>query len=180
MYEKQSLEQQIMENYHKYFKEIYQMMLFFTGDSHNAEDLTQEVFVRVLKALPSFQERSGMRTWIFKVARNVAIDEYRKKRLRTLFSPDLFKILPSTNGLPEQELQIKETREYIQKALLKLNSHHRLVIILRGLKEYSVKETAEILGCSEAKIKVDFHRALKKLRGTVEESMKGARTIELS
>ncbi|AKF92786.1 RNA polymerase sigma factor [Brevibacillus laterosporus] len=155
---------EIREIYRLYAKEVYQYLYYFTGNRNDAEDLTQEVFLRVIKSLSRFEQRSSMKTWILHIARYVAIDEYRKNRLQTVFGGTLLKLLPSSVGLPEKELQDKEQRTHFEQAMLSLKPKYRNVIILRGIREYSVKETADILGCSEAKVKVDFHRAMKMLR----------------
>jgi RNA polymerase sigma-70 factor, ECF subfamily len=76
----------------------------------------------------------------------------------------LLKLLPSSEGLPEKELQDKEERSFFETALLQLKPKYRNVIVLRGIREYTVKETADILGCTEGKVKVDFYRAMKMMR----------------
>ncbi|MDC0763991.1 RNA polymerase sigma factor [Brevibacillus sp. AG] len=174
-------QQDISGIYRMYSKEVYQYLYHFIGSRETAEDLTQEVFVRVIKSLHRFEERSSMRTWILHIAKHVAIDEYRKKRLQTIFAGTLLKLLPSTEGLPEKELQDKEERTHFEKALLKLKPKYRNVIVLRGIREYTVKETAEILGCTEAKVKVDFHRAMKMVKETALHIYeKGAGVHEIS
>ena len=173
MYGKEDLEQQIRNTYRMYFRDVYQFLLYFTGDEHGAEDLTQEVFLKVLKSMPRFEERSSLKTWILRIAKHVAIDEYRRRRLSIVFGNNLLKRMPSRDRQPEEALQAKEEQEYIERAMLGLKPKYRMVVILRGLKEYSVKETADILGCSEAKVKVDFHRAMKMLQQKLQTYMRG-------
>lgn len=157
-------QQDISGIYRMYAKEVYQYLYHFTGSREEAEDLTQEVFMRVIKSLHRFEARSSIRTWILHIAKYVAIDEYRKRRLKTIFGGTILKLLPTSEGLPEKEAQEKEERTHFEKALLALKPKYRNVIVLRGIREYSVKETADILGCSEAKVKVDFHRAMKMVK----------------
>lgn len=153
-----------------YSREVYQYLYHFNGSREEAEDMTQEVFLRVIKSLHRFEARSSMRTWILHIAKHVAIDEYRKKKLQTIFGGTLLKLLPSTEGLPEKELQAKEERTHFEKALLQLKPKFRNVIVLRGIREYTVRETADILGCTEAKVKVDYHRAMKMIKEMAQSS----------
>ncbi|PPA89456.1 RNA polymerase subunit sigma-70 [Brevibacillus laterosporus] len=162
-----------------YYRDVYQFLLFFTGDEHSVEDLTQEVFMKVLKALPQFDERASLKTWILHIAKNVAIDQHRRKRLSVVFGNNLLKLIPAAKDRqPEEAFQAKEEKEYIESAILKLKPKYRMIVILRGVKEYSVKETAEILGCSEAKVKVDFHRAIKMLQQKLQTYMRGGQDGE--
>ena len=157
-------EEQIVWIYREHVRDVYQFLLYFTGNRNDAEDLTQEVFLRVLKALPSFDHRSGVKTWLFSIAKHVAVDHYRKRRLFGWWSDSLLGRLVTQDGVPERALAEKEDWRELEEALRRLKPKYRLVVILRHLKECSVRETAEILGCSEAKVKVDHHRALKMLQ----------------
>lgn len=157
-------EARIKAIYRAHYRDVYQYLYYFTGKREHAEDLTQEVFIRVLDALGRYEERSSVKTWILHIAKHVAIDDYRKRRVQTLFGMELLKGLPSLLGRPEAELASKEEQLEIEQAMQKMKPHHRNVLILRGIKAYSIRETAEILGTSEAKVRVDFHRATKELK----------------
>lgn len=147
----------------RYYKDVYRYCLFFTNNRTEAEDLTQETFLKILKGLKHFRNQSYIKTWVLSVAKNTAIDYYRRKKL-IQFVPDLFLTnLKTTRGLPEEQLQHKEEQHQIQEALLLLKPFYRNVVILKGLQELSIEETAQILGCSELKVRVDYHRAIKKL-----------------
>lgn len=158
-----SLAEQIKCVYQQYYRDVYHFFLLFTGTKSQAEDLTQEVFIKVLKAFPAFQNRSTLKTWILSIAKHTGIDYHRRKKL-IHFSSQLLRILPSKNGLPEQALEEKEERARLAESLRKLGPKYRMVIILRSGNGLSVRETAEILGWSESKVKVSYHRALKQLR----------------
>lgn len=163
MQDQARLSEQIRCIYELYYRDVYHFFLLFTGTKSQAEDLTQEVFIKVLKALPTFEKRSSIKTWILSIAKHTGIDHYRRKKL-IHFSSQLLRILPSKNGLPEKALVEKEERANLEQSLYKLKEKYRIVIILRCVNELSVKETAEILGWSEAKVKVSYHRALKQLK----------------
>jgi RNA polymerase sigma-70 factor (ECF subfamily) len=67
-----------LEIYETYFEDVYQYLLYFTNNQQEAEDLTQETFIRVFKAYRQFEYQSKVKTWIFSIAKHVAIDHYRK------------------------------------------------------------------------------------------------------
>ncbi|MBO8171253.1 MAG: RNA polymerase sigma factor [Bacillaceae bacterium] len=165
MYEEKYPQHDISRIYQTYYKDVYNFLFHFTGDKNNAEDLTQETFLRILKSLSNYSGKSSLKTWVFSVAKHVALDHYRRKKFTSVLSGiNFLKNIPSTEGIPEMKVEHGEVRHLVHQALLALKPNYRAVIILRALRELSIKETAEILGCSESKVKVDYHRALKKLQ----------------
>ncbi|MEJ8547892.1 RNA polymerase sigma factor [Brevibacillus borstelensis] len=158
------LEQRIRTIYQTYYEDVYTFLYYFTGRREDAEDMAQEVFTRLLKALPRYDGRVSMKTWLFSIARYAAIDQYRKQKWFNLFSTNQFDDMRSRDGLPEEELETKEEMRMVKEALQKLKPHYRMIVIVRGIKDYSIKETAELLNISEAKVRLDYHRALKMLQ----------------
>ncbi len=167
------LDQRIRIIYQNHYHDVYYFLLYFTGNQTDAEDLTQDVFMKLLRALPKYDGRAELKTWIFSIAKYLAIDSYRKKRFQAMFSENFLARLVSSEGRPEESLTAKEEGQELKEALQKLKPQYRMVVILRALKEYSVKETAEILGISESKVKVDFHRALKMLHTYLDKPVEG-------
>lgn len=167
-------ENEIIINFYKeYLHDVYQYCLYFTNSQSEAEDLTQETFMKVLKNFHTFQGHSSAKTWILSIARNTTIDYFRKRKIQN-FLPELFStITPSKYGSPEACYVDMEEWEDLQLALLKLKPDFRNVVILRGLKELSIKETAEVLNWKESKVKVDYHRALKHLQKYISKNKEG-------
>jgi RNA polymerase sigma-70 factor, ECF subfamily len=161
------------ELYETYFQEVYHYLLYFTNSQSDAEDLTQDAFIRAFHSYERFENRSSVKTWILSIARRTAIDHYRKRKLISLVPDIVTQLGRSNEGDPDTELDQLGDWETLQKALSTLKPDHRSVVILRGLKEYSVRETAEILNCKESKVKVDFHRAIKKLKNQLSKSSEG-------
>lgn len=159
--------------YEKYFDDVYQYLLYFTNSKTEAEDLTQDTFIKVLKHYDSFRQQSSVKTWIISIAKRTAIDHYRKKKFISILPSILTDMRKSKEFIPEAELDQNEDWAVLQKALLRLKPEYRNVVILRGLKEYSVKETAEILDWKESKVKVDYHRAIKLLKKYLNKSNEG-------
>lgn len=164
MHAEESVESQVQSMYHLYARDVYQFLLYFTGDRNDAEDLTQEVFMRLLKSLPRFEQRAHVKTWLLSIAKHVAVDHYRKRKWYTFFAEPFWKRIPSSEQTPDSIIVAQADWAICEEALQKLKPQYRMVVILRCLKELSIRETADVLGWSEAKVKVDYHRALKMLQ----------------
>lgn len=167
------LNERIRHIYQAHYKDVYSFLLYFTNNQNETEDLTQEVFTSLLRSLPSYDGRVVIKTWLFSIAKYIAIDYYRKQKLKLFFSEKLLRNIVTTEGVPEAELAHKEELVELKKALQKLKPSYRMVIILRSIKGYSIKETAELLAISEAKVKVDYHRGLKQLQRNMTEPKEG-------
>lgn len=158
------LEESIGRIYNKYYLDVYRFLVCFSGSPNDAEDMTQEVFIRVLKNLSNFNNGTNLKTWIFSIAKYVAIDHYRKRRFTSIFKEGFFSQLESLEKGPNEVVEQNEMKKIVHEAISKLKPNFRAVVILRGINEFSIKETSEILSCSETKVKVDYHRALKDLK----------------
>lgn len=164
MFDNENLEGEIDFIYNSHYLEVYRFLICFSGNQNDAEDLTQEVFIRVLNNLSNSNNIVNLKTWIFSIAKHVAIDHFRKKRFSSLFTDGFFKHIVSTEKQPNELLEQNEMKRLVHDAISKLKPSYRAVVILRGINEFSIKETSEILQCSESKVKVDYHRALKELK----------------
>ncbi|MFL8938086.1 RNA polymerase sigma factor [Rossellomorea oryzaecorticis] len=173
------LEGSISELYKVYHLEVYKFLICFCANQIDAEDLTQEVFIRVLNNLSSYNQQSSIKTWIFSIAKHAAIDHHRKKKFVTFFKDGFFKNIESEAKQPDEWLEEQDIKRVVHDAISRLKPHFRAVVILRGINECSIKETSEILQCSESKVKVSYHRALKELRRKLnvegEEALRNAK-----
>lgn len=161
----------IEEIYDLYYKDVYHFAIYYTNNKHEAEDITQETFIKAMNNLSSLQSIEKAKVWILTIAKNTAID-YKRKMKRISFLPQFFQEEKSKDPSPEERMLGKDSWNYVQKALLKLKPQYRSVLILRGIKEYSTLEAAEILGISEEKVRMNYHRArtyLKREVGSLEE-----------
>jgi RNA polymerase sigma-70 factor, ECF subfamily len=164
LFDHEKLEEKIDKIYSYYYLDVYRFLVCFSGNQNDAEDLTQEVFIRVLNSVANKNSISNIKTWIFTIAKHVAIDHYRKKRFSSLFKDGFFKQIASSEKEPNELVEQNEMKRLVHLAISKLKPNFRAVVILRGINEFSIKETSEILQCSESKVKVDYHRALKELK----------------
>lgn len=161
------------EIYQKYHHDVFQFLYYIVNHKETAEDLVQEVYIRVLKSYDRFEGKSTEKTWIFSIARNVAIDHFRKHKNWKSKMIEKFdwskQQIKAEDDLPEAIAIQEENVQNIYNALKKCTVDQRIVIIMRYLKEQSISETAEVLGWTESKVKTTQHRALKVLRKSMEE-----------
>ncbi|WP_419888175.1 RNA polymerase sigma factor [Neobacillus niacini] len=156
----------ISEWYYLYNKDIYHFLVYYIGSS-DVEDLVQEVFIRAIKGFNTFQNRSSPKTWLFSIARHVGIDEMRKRKRLGMKQMSWFRDERSDKDTPEKMLQLNENNKLLYQAIQSLKDDYRDVIILRGIKELSVSETALVLKWSENKVRTTYHRALKTLEKNI-------------
>ncbi|WP_053366522.1 RNA polymerase sigma factor [Bacillus sp. FJAT-27245] len=151
-----------------YHRDIYQFCLYFTHSVQDAEDITQETFIKAIKNVRTLTNPDRGKYWLLAIARNTAIDHLRKRKMKELL-PDFFeKIISGEKSLDDHILR-KEEWEEVHHALLKMKPHYRAIMILRGIQELTVSETAEILQITELKVRVDFHRAVKILKKEMQD-----------
>ncbi len=159
---------------------VYRLGLKILGNPQDAEDVLQSTFLKVFEALPSFEGRSSLSTWIYRIAVNEALMILRKRR------PEIGLALDDGNEdeeeplsppqamidwccLPEDELLSSEARRVLDQAIRKLPEKLRLVFILRDIEGLSIQETAEALGLSETNVKTRLLRARLRLREMLSE-----------
>lgn len=149
--------------YHSYSQEVFFVVYMIVEDYQQAEDLTQDTFVKAYSNLDTFKQHSSPKTWLIKIARNLTID-YLRKRKPFLVIIDFFRNQQSKDPLPDTFMHINENNKELYQALSKLKRTYREVIILRKVKDFTIHETAEILNWSDDKVKVTLHRAMKDLK----------------
>jgi RNA polymerase sigma-70 factor (ECF subfamily) len=160
-------EELITDWFDAYADDIYRFLVYYMSTS-DVEDLVQDVFIKAIDRYDSFNGESSPKTWLISIARNLAIDEARRKKRqdwRRLIKTYEYK----TQISPEERHITNESRQQLYQSIAKLKQNYRDVIILRGIEELSVAETAAILNWTDKKVSLTFHRALKSLKKKVEE-----------
>ncbi len=161
----------------RYKRKVFGIAYKFTGRFEEAEDLTQEVFLKVYKALDSYKKEQDFSWWLVSISRNACIDYYRStKREKRLLSQGLDKIKEfKFEGLsPEGTMEAAERSRSLRQSLSELPDDLRTVLVLRDLKGMSYKEIAEQLGLVEGTVKSRIHRG----RAELAEKIKGIATIQ--
>jgi len=158
--------------YEKYHQDVFQFLFYLVKNREQAEDLVQEVYIRVLKSYGKFEGKSSAKTWLFSIARNVAIDSFRKQKgwkqkLLEKFDWDTQQV-KDEYPIPEQIAIQKDEIRWMYEAMDACTVDQRTVVILRYLQELSIVETAEALGWTESKVKTTQHRALNVLKKQME------------
>lgn len=157
------------ELYDAHSDHIYRYLYMQTGDPQQAEDLTQETFIKAYRKSSSFEGRSSAYTWLYSIARNVSYDHYRKKRPLP-FLPDFFQRQPEPERMPVEDLTvIGDEAAMMYQALENIKPHYRDVILFGHIQELSVTETAEVMDCSDSKVKSTLHRAMRALKIEMEK-----------
>lgn len=154
--------------YDQYHQDVFQFLLYMVKNRQTAEDLMQEVYVRVLKAFSRFEGKSTEKTWLFSIAKNVAIDYFRKSSVRKRHALDFFdwekQELKSSDALPEELAELNDEMKQLLDALDECTGDQKMVIIMRYFQDLSIAETSKVLGWTEGKVKTTQHRAIHKLR----------------
>ncbi|ADU32334.1 RNA polymerase sigma factor [Evansella cellulosilytica] len=164
------------ELYFKYSDRIYSYILLMVGDKQIAEDLTQETFVKMFRNREQFQEQSQFSTWLISIARNCTIDYLRKQKPLFLWPFDRLTSITAKDTV-EMKVEKNEAVGELYRQISMLKQKYKEVIILRKIQELSIKETADILGWSEGKVKMVTHRAMEKLRLHMKEEVDVHETI---
>jgi RNA polymerase sigma-70 factor (ECF subfamily) len=148
----------------KYQKKVYMVIRKMVIVHEDADDLTQDVFVKIWHSLDEFKSQSALFTWIYRVAVNEALAHLRRKKNR-FFLPihDLEGELTQHLQAPSAYITGDEIQLKLQQALLKLPVKQRLVFNLKYFDSLSYDQIAEITGTSVGALKASYHHAVKKI-----------------
>jgi RNA polymerase sigma-70 factor (ECF subfamily) len=163
----------------RYKDKVYNYIYRMVRNATDAEDLTQETFVRAYLSLHSFQSRASLNTWLFRIATNLCIDHSRRAKrtqgLVTSLSPDneeeeegLQRDIPDATFDPQRLLLNKELGEKLEKALQELPEKLRMVVLLYDVEGLSYEEIAAIAGCPLGTVKSRLFNARAVLRRKLE------------
>jgi len=157
----------------RYKKKIYYIAYDITGDHNDAEDVSQEVFIKVFRSLKTFRRNAKISSWLYQISVNASIDLLRKKSSRPeksigdLERADIQENLPGTGTRaqnPEKSAEDFLIQKHISQALQKVSPKERSVFVMRHYNELKIREIAEILNVSQGTVKALFYRATRKLR----------------
>jgi len=164
-------------------RSIYFLLYSLLKNEAEAEDVAQETVIKVFQNLDKFRGDSQFRTWVLSIARNEGLGRLRKISNRREDSLDAETdeqtgdytpaILTSWREIPAEALEQKELGNLLRKAIEGLPEIYRNVVLLRDIEEMDIRESAAVLGISEASVKVRLHRARAMLQRNLAPQLKG-------
>ncbi len=158
---------------------IYSLALRMTGNPEDGADLAQEAFLKAWRSLPTFQEESSFSTWLYRLTSNLCIDFLRKEKRRKAAvttvsldddedeSPPVE--VPDQRFTPETEVERRELRAAMSRALKVMSEEHRQILILREVEGLSYTEIAGLLDLEEGTVKSRIARARISLRNILQK-----------
>ena len=159
-----------------YSSSIFHVAYRMLGDSAEASDVVQEIFLKVFRHIAGFKGEAALKTWIFRIAFSEVLNRLRWWKRRRRFATVSLDDPPNGSGTsaahslatssptPEQVLQSKEQETAIQQALGRLSMEHRSIIVLRDIEGFSYNEIADVLGVSIGTVKSRLARARADLK----------------
>jgi RNA polymerase sigma-70 factor (ECF subfamily) len=149
--------------FERYHKRIFNFLARMAMDRELAEDLTQNVFLRIIKYRNSYREGLKFQSWIYQVARNVFSDHYQAHKNRFSNFVDVEKVSDHMADYGESE-ELDEKERLLHRSMAKLSEEQRELLVLTRFQHMKYEEVAVIMDTTVANIKVKVHRAILKLR----------------
>ena len=161
-------EQQFRELVEKYSEQLYWHVRSIVGSHEDADDILQEVFVKVWKALPGFRGDSSINTWLWRIATNEALSFLRRQKVRAALrfssiDAEAERVLDSDPWFDGDEAQRR-----LAVAVAKLPDKQRAVFCMRYFEEMPYEEISAITGTSVGALKASYHQATEKIKASVE------------
>ncbi len=161
---------------------IFNFLLRSVGDTTHAEDLLQDVFLRVVRGAEGYQKQAKFTTWLYTIARNLCVDAQRRGKFRKAASLDasndgadgeegtpLLDRIPDGQLGTERQAIGRELRGKLEDAIARLPHEQREVFLMREVSGMAFKEIAEVIGCPENTVKSRMRYALERLRELLDE-----------
>jgi RNA polymerase sigma-70 factor (ECF subfamily) len=165
----------------RYQERIYATVYHMTSNHEDANDLTQETFIKAFRALKSFKGDSSFYTWIYRIAVNKTINFLKQRKNRVQMSlndmdfnaendPDLVALV--SEKTPRRDLNLSELSEKLNGALLKLSEHHRMVVTLHDIQGLSHEEIGKIMDCNVGTVRSRLFYARQQLQAHLSDYLK--------
>jgi len=156
-----AMEMLVKRHYAMIFSYIYRKI----GNHHTAYDLTQEVFIKMMQSLPSYQSHGKFEHWLLKIAVNHCLDYYRSKQYRNAHvQAELDETIPDAHSNVWDLFQLHDQQEQAKQAVLALPEHQREAIILNYYHGLKVREIADVTGANESTIKSRIRAGISRLK----------------
>lgn len=162
----------LKEIFETHYKQVYRIVFRMTRSKQEAEDITQDVFIKLFIKLRSFNHNSSFETWIYRIAVNTALDKlrwYKRFTKREIHSENI------DSYIAEESTTDTHLPEPMLNALAKVKPKNRIALILRDLEGFSYKEIADILDISKGTVASRLNRGYEELRGHLRKNSSGNR-----
>lgn len=150
---------------------VYRTAFYVLNNEQDAMDAAQEALIRIYTRIDSYQEKAMFKTWVQRIVTNICIDKFRRKK--PTVSIDEHNMIFSADHNVEDEIVSSYVAQDIHEAIEKLPEHHRAVVVLRYLQDFSYKEIAESLDLPLNTVKSYLYRARQQLQILLHEYQKG-------
>jgi RNA polymerase sigma-70 factor (ECF subfamily) len=161
-------------------KSVFNFILRYVGDKETAEDLLQETFMRVIKGAEAYKRQAKFTTWLYTIARNLCVDQTRRRKHRRHASLDapmasdadsgtLLDVIPGSEMASDRKTVNKQLYTRLQGAIAALGDEQREVFLMREFLDMPFKQIAEVVGVPENTVKSRMRYALEKLRLDLDE-----------
>ena len=147
----------------RYNKHLYNFFVKIGGNREQGYDLTQNVFLRMIKFRYTYKEADNFKPWIFQIARNVFADQYRQNKILNSDTMEVEAIMEQEDAI-DVKMMNDEREKLLYVALYRLSIEQREIILLSKFQKLKYEEIATIYDTTEGAIKVKVHRALNKLK----------------
>ncbi|GGL64493.1 RNA polymerase sigma factor SigW [Sporolactobacillus putidus] len=156
----------------RYKNSVFAICLRMVGNRQEAEDLSQETFIRAYKHIDQFDNDRNFSTWLFRIATNLSIDSLRRKKPSVSLDAELpgaeglalKELLSGGETMPDEQIVRAEMEKIIQHEISLLPEKYRSAVILKYIEDLSLKEISEIMGIPVGTVKTRIHRGREMLR----------------
>ncbi len=156
----------------RYQEKVYWIARRVLGDHEDADDVVQEVFIRVYEGLKNFRGDANFYTWLYRIAMNLSLNAVRKRRLKDFVPYDevMEEILPG-DAAADAPVEGQEYQTILERAIASLPPQQKKVFLMRYYDEMPYEEMSKLLGKSEGGLKANYFHALKKIQEFVRKEM---------
>jgi RNA polymerase sigma-70 factor, ECF subfamily len=157
----------------RYQSKVYWIARRFVGNHDDADDITQEVFVKVYRKLKDFRSESSFYTWIYRIATNTAINMLRQKKIFNMVKMEdaslVLDSLSDSSMNPREQMESKENQILLERAIAKLPAKQKKIFVLRYYDEMPYEEISKVLKRSVGGLKANYFHALKNIQKYVKK-----------
>jgi RNA polymerase sigma factor (sigma-70 family) len=151
--------------------QVYRTAFYILNNEQDAQDAAQEALIRIYTKIHTYEEKAQFKTWVQRIVTNICIDKFRRRKATV--SIDEHEMVFTSDNDVEGELLISAAAKDVQEAISKLPEHHRTVVVLRYMQDFSYNEIAESMGLPLNTVKSYLYRARQQLSHLLQDYQKG-------